>query len=128
MIFIDSRQDMTGSCPFLPSSGARFLEDFFDQLRELLGQDGMDETFRLSGHGYALIVLEPGEGLTSRQMERQSVDVEYAERVSLDDCQLFKVCLLEENESLTFLFSTVGSQPGETEAWFTDLLSGGTDL
>jgi hypothetical protein len=123
---IDTFQDMQAVCRHkdaLPESACRFLGDFFGQLQ--LSLEPESESFRLSDHGYALLVLKPGECLSAYQLESWSVDVEYAERIDLGDCQLFKVCLMEDNERFTFLVSTVGSQPEETEKWFARLVDGG---
>lgn len=125
MIYMDSRQDITRSFPFLRDSADRFLEDFFNHLHEMLGQGGMCEPFRLSDHGYALLVLNPDEACSDFHLENWSLDVEYAELIDLGDCQLFKVCLMEDNERFTFLISIVGSQSEATEAWLANLVDGG---
>ncbi|WP_101807448.1 hypothetical protein [Paenibacillus pasadenensis] len=129
MIHIDTLQDMQDLCTTenaLPAPACRFLGDFLGQLQLSLDHDGGE--FRLSDHGYALLVLPPGQCLSTYQLESWSVDVEYAERIALEDCQLFKVCLMEDNDRFTFLISLVGSQPDTTENWFAGMLDGGVCL
>ncbi|MUT64930.1 hypothetical protein [Paenibacillus sp. NEAU-GSW1] len=122
MVFMDSRQDVTKAGHLLSGSAARFLGDFFDQLRELLGQNGTDKPFSLSEHGHELIFLQPMESFPDFQFDGRAL--EYAERIILDDVQLFKACLMEDNEGFTFLFSVVGTQVKEIEAWFADHADG----
>lgn len=128
MIYMNSRQDITRSFSLLPDSAARFLLDFFNQLHKLLGQDRIDKPFRLSEHGYTLILFEPMELLPDIQFTgilKPDSHVEYAERIILDDVQLFKVCLMDDNEHIIFIFSVVGTQTEEIERWFASQEQGG---
>ena len=107
----------------LPESVYRFLADFFGQLRLSLGPES--ESFRLSDHSYTLFLLKPGNHLSADQLESMSDKVEYTERIDLGDCQLFKVCLMEDNDSFTFLFAISGTQAKDVEKWLDSLIVGG---
>ncbi|MBP1157684.1 MULTISPECIES: hypothetical protein [unclassified Paenibacillus] len=123
MIYMNSLQDITSFHPLLPHSAIRFLEDFFEDLRGLLGQGELGEPFCLSDHGYTLILLEPMESLPNVQFAGISVPeahAEYAERIVLEDVQLFKACLMDDNENFTFVISVAGTQVSELEKWFAD--------
>lgn len=123
---IDTFQDAQVVCKhkdILPESACRFLGEFIGQLQ--LSLEPESETFRLSDHGYMLFILKPSEGLSAHQLDSWSVDVEYAERIDLGDCQLFKVCLMEDNDSFTFLFSMAGTLAEDVEKWIHRLVEGG---
>lgn len=128
MFNIDTFQDMLVICKqkdVLPASACRFLEDFLGLLQ--LSLDSENDPFRLFNHGYTLFVLEPGE-LSTDQLKSMTVNVEYVERIDLGDCQLFKVCLMQSNESFTFLFSKTGTQAEEVETWLDSLIEDGDHL
>ncbi|MEC0371136.1 hypothetical protein [Paenibacillus chibensis] len=125
MFNIDTFQDTLVVCTekdVLPALACRFLADFFSLLQ--LSLDSENEPFRLSNHGYALFVLGPGE-LSADLQKSMTINVEYVERIDLGDCQLFKVCLMEGNESFTFLFLKVGTQAEDVETWLNSLIEDG---
>ncbi|MNW41013.1 hypothetical protein D3C74_181390 [compost metagenome] len=125
MFQIDTFQDMQTVCKHkdvLPESACRLLEDFFGQLQ--LSLEPENKLFCLSDHGYALFVLKPGKAFSIVQLENMSINVEYAERINLGDYQLVKLCLMEDNDSFTFLFSMVGTQAEDVENWLDSLVEG----
>ncbi|SFM25232.1 hypothetical protein SAMN03159341_12257 [Paenibacillus sp. 1_12] len=129
MIVINSHQDLAeinNPSNQLPESAEIFLSKFFDQLHQLLVQG--KKPFRLSDHGYRLLLLVKSDTLVSlRTAGFRMYDhfLEYVECLALDDCLLFKACITEDNENFTFVISVTGIQSKEVENWFSHHMEGG---
>lgn len=126
MLQIDTLQDLIDSCKLREAfheSVVSFIGEFFNQLRQSLNQERA--SFRLSDHGYKLFVLMPEERLSDSQLHAWFSNVEHAERIFLGDCELVKICLMEDNESFNFFFTIAGTQTEDVENWFSSLFEGG---
>jgi hypothetical protein len=124
LIYINTLQDTVDACQQgnnFPISTAKYLKDFFNDLQRLLIQSESDRPFHLCDHGYKLLLLQQKESTPALQavgLRTPGSNPEYVERIVLEDCQLFKACLMEDNEAFTFLISVVGTQMEELENWF----------
>ncbi|MGX4583030.1 hypothetical protein [Paenibacillus chitinolyticus] len=126
MLRIDTIQDLNSASvqrKVFPKSAISFLCNFFNQIHQSLDQER--SLFQLSDHGYELLILMPEDRLSDRQMEAWSNKVEYAEQISLGDCKLVKMCLMEDNESFTFLFTVVEVLTEDVQKWVSTLVEGG---
>ncbi|QNK57433.1 hypothetical protein [Paenibacillus sp. PAMC21692] len=129
MLQINELQDLIDARKLrdiLHESAVSLIDEIFNQLRQSLDQESA--SFRLSDHGYKLFILMPDEHLTDRQLEVWFSSVEYTERIFLGDCVLIKICLMEDNESFTFLFSVEGTQTEYVEKWLRGFVEDGGHL
>jgi hypothetical protein len=97
----------------LPQSFMLYLEkECMDLMNAYYDCEWMED-FSLEPHGN-IVVLEPGDSIPEGIGE--SVWVEYVEKVSLDDVEVFRMFVLETEDYGVLYYSIVGSLDAESEA------------
>lgn len=110
-----------------PQSFLDYLETYFFELAEALGNGESAETFSLEQHGYFLI-LEPRDNLAAPNILNLKVEdgkilgtyPEYVEREDLTDCSLYKIGILYDNDYMMMVFSQVGQFEPAIESWWEE--------
>lgn len=103
----------------------------FDLLFEMLGSEQEVPPFRLDDNGYGIVWLEPEEensALRSLGLASPFYYVEYVEIYTLNVGQYYKIMIMYDNDCCRIIFSRLGTQNADLEAWLKEQTRKGMNM